>query len=146
MDVNPRELSACTCLRLRRTTRRVTQIYDHHLEPAGLTVSQFGLLARLHAAGRNLSIGALAERAGMDPTTLNRNLKPLVTQGLVANAPDPADGRVRTVAITQAGRTKFEAAVPYWRRAQTQVEETLGTEATLALNGLLDLSFAKLGA
>ncbi len=42
---------------------------------------QFGLLANLLGASfrrpDGLSIGAIAERLGMDPTTLNRNLKPL---------------------------------------------------------------------
>jgi hypothetical protein len=28
--------------RARRTTRQLTQIYDHELEPAGVTINQFG--------------------------------------------------------------------------------------------------------
>ena len=80
----------------------------------------------------------------MDPTTLNRNLKPLEAKALVGNAADPADRRVRTVLITEKGQAKLQKAVPFWRRAQAQVEEALGAEAALALNGLLDLSSAKL--
>ena len=79
-DIDIRAIAQCSCLRLRRTTRRVTQIYDRLLEPAGLTVNQFGLLARLYGANLRreiLPIGTLAERVGMDPTTLNRSLKPL---------------------------------------------------------------------
>jgi DNA-binding MarR family transcriptional regulator len=148
LDVDLRELSGCTCLRLRRAARRVTQIYDHLLEPAGVTVTQFSLLAQLYGASRGgdkgLSIGVLAERMVMDPTTLNRNLKPLLAQGLVKDGADPEDRRVRFVSITEKGRMTLQTAVPFWRRAQAQVEETLGPEATLALNGLLDLSSAKL--
>jgi DNA-binding MarR family transcriptional regulator len=148
LEVDVRELSGCTCLRLRRAARRITQIYDHLLEPAGLTVNQFSLLGQLYGATRSrrigLPIGALAERMGMDPTTLNRNLKPLEAQGLVRNAADAADRRVRSVLITAKGATKLQKAIPFWRRAQAQVEEALGVEATLALNGLLDLSSAKL--
>jgi hypothetical protein len=51
------------------------------LEPAGLTVSQFGLLAYLLGASqaptKASSIGTIAEWLRMDPTALNRNLKPL---------------------------------------------------------------------
>ena len=43
------EIANCTCLRLRRTARRVTQIYDQMLEPAGLTLAQFSLIAQLYA-------------------------------------------------------------------------------------------------
>jgi len=147
-DIDVRELAQCTCLRLRRAARRVTQIYDHRLEPAGLTIGQFGLLAQLHGASLQgsggLSIRALAERRGMDPTTLTRNLKPLKAQNLVADAADASDRRVRTVAITRRGRGKLREAVPLWRQAQAEVERILGIEATVALNGLLDLSAAKL--
>ena len=123
-DIDVRELAQCTCLRLRRAARRVTQIYDHRLEPAGLTIGQFGLLAQLHGAslqgGGGLSIRALADAA------------------------DASDRRVRTVAITRRGRGKLREAVPLWRQAQAEVERILGIEATVALNGLLDLSAAKL--
>src|SRR5580692_4033045 len=77
-----RELRNCTCSQLRRAGRQVTQLYDRALEPAGLTIGQFGLLAYLSTAGAEnpggIAIGALADARGMDPTTLTRNLKPLV--------------------------------------------------------------------
>ena len=47
MDDELRKIMECTCLRMRRATRLVTQLYDHALGPSGLTVSQFGLLAYL---------------------------------------------------------------------------------------------------
>jgi DNA-binding MarR family transcriptional regulator len=75
---------------------------------------------------------------------LNRNLKPLEVQGLVENAAYPADNRVRTVLITEEGVIRLERAVPFWRRAQAQLEEAIGTETMAALNGLLELSAAKL--
>ena len=147
-DIDVCELAQCTCLRLRRAARRATQIYDHQLAPAGLTIGQLGLLAQLHGAslhgGGGLSIGALSERRGLDPTTLTRNLKPLKAHGLVADVADPSDRRVRAVAITRKGRGKLREAVPLWRRAQAEVERMLGVEATVALNGLLELSVAKL--
>ena len=87
MNDELRKIMGCTCMRMRRATRRVTQLYDHALEPSGLTVSQFGLAAYLLGASRAssnaASIGTIAEWLGMDPTTLNRNLKPLVAKGLV---------------------------------------------------------------
>lgn len=82
----------------------------------------------------------------MDPTTLNRNLKPLVAKGLVQNAADPADGRVRIVRIAVKGQRALRKAVPLWREAQAQVEKVLGRQTTAALGDLLDVSATKLGS
>jgi hypothetical protein len=46
-EIDPREVMGCTCLRLRKTTRRVTQLFDRCLDPVGITSSQIGLLANL---------------------------------------------------------------------------------------------------
>jgi len=148
MHIDVQEIAGCTCLRLRRTSRKLTQIYDRLLGAAGLTVNQFGLLAQLYGAdvsrSTGLSMGTIAERLGLDPTTLNRNLKPLHLQGLVKDAIDAADRRVRIIRITEKGRRTLERAVPFWRQAQAQVERALGDEAIGALNGLLDQSTIKL--
>jgi DNA-binding MarR family transcriptional regulator len=148
-DFDIREVAQCSCLRLRRITRRVTQIYDRLLEPAGLTVNQFGLLARLYGArlrSEILPMGTLAERIGMDPTTLNRSLKPLEVQGFITNTADPEDRRVRAVLITDAGVAKLREALPLWQEAQTQIDRALGLDTSVALNGLLELSYARLAA
>ena len=148
MDEDLRKIMGCTCMRMRRATRRVTQIYDRALEPSGLTVSQFGLLAYLLGASRApsnaSSIGTIAEWLGMDPTTLNRNLKPLVAKSLVRNAADSTDGRVRVVRITEKGRRALLKAVPFWQDAQARVDKTLGPQATADLNELLDTSASSL--
>lgn len=136
-----REVSSCTCLSMRRATRRLTQIYDHILEPSGLTVTQFGLLAQISASiarAGSSSIGAIAEALGTDPTTLNRNLKPLKTRGLVKEGTDPSDGRVRTVRITEKGQREWSKALPLWRQAHKTAEEIMGQSSRRALNELLD--------
>ena len=148
MDDDLQKIMSCTCLRMRRATRRVTQRYDHALEPTGLTASQFGLLGYLHGASsapaHASSIGAIAEWLGMDPTTLNRNLKPLLAKGMVKNATDPADGRVRIVQVTEKGLRTLREALPRWRDAQADIEKAIGSKSTSELNRLLDLSSAKL--
>ncbi len=149
-EFDVREALGCTCMRVRRANRQITQLYDRHLAPTGLTSSQFGLLARLQGASlqgkATLPIGMLAELHGMDPTTLTRNLKLLLAAKLVRDGRDETDRRVRTVSLTDAGRKRLLQAAPAWRKAQREVEAALGTEATLALNGLLELSHTKLPA
>ena len=142
------EVSGCTCLRARRAARQLSRLYDGALEPVGLTVNQLGLLAKLLGAsmsGRaSLPIGTLAERMGMHPSTLSRDLKPLRNQGLVAHDLDPGDHRVRCVLITKKGQAKLRNAIPAWRRAQAHVQDVLGHEVMLSLNALLDVTSAKL--
>ena len=135
--------SPCTCLRLRKAARRVSQIYDRHLEAAGLTVTQYGLLAHLNRLG-GVSIGALAEALIMDPTTLTRNLRPLERRGLVEIAPDPRDRRARRLRLTASGRDAWAQARPAWARAQRQVEQALGGPDAAALNDALDLALERL--
>jgi DNA-binding MarR family transcriptional regulator len=124
-------------MRLRKAARRVSQIYDRHLEPTGLTVTQYGVLAGLTAAGR-VAIGALAEQLFTDPTTLTRNLQPLHRQGLVVIAPDRRDRRVRWVSLSKDGREAFERARPAWREAQSYVRKLIGDDETAALHDTLD--------
>ena len=147
-EPSARELRNCTCSQLRRAGRQVTQLYDRALEPAGLTIGQFGLLAYLSTADvenpAGIAIGALADARGMDPTTLTRNLKPLVAQGWVVDARDPNDRRVRTLAISASGFEKYRAASPLWQHAEAQLETLLGEETLAALRALLSMSIAKI--
>jgi DNA-binding MarR family transcriptional regulator len=142
------EVSNCTCLRARRAARQLSRIYDGALASAGITVNQLGLLAKLHGATtrapNGVSIGTLADLVGMHPSTLNRDLKPLREQGFLRDAVDPNDRRARAVFITKKGQAKLRQAIPAWRRAQAHLQEVLGQEVTLSLNGLLDLAYAKL--
>jgi DNA-binding MarR family transcriptional regulator len=148
VDIDIKQVRGCICLSMRRVTRRITQIYDHALAPAGITANQFGLLTHLYGANLGgspgLSIGTLAVRLGTDPTTLNRTLKPLQEKGLVSVASDAEDGRVRLTRITDRGQAEIRTAMPLWRSAQTQVETALGATATSALTKLLDLAAAAL--
>lgn len=147
--IDIKEIANCTCLRARRVTRRLTQIYDAALEPVHLTANQFGVLSYLYGStlgGRDhVSIGALAERAGKHPTTLNRDLKPLEVSGLVASVEISGDRRVRAIQITSKGRAHLRKAITFWRQAESRVREELGPRSMLALNELLETAAVKLG-
>ena len=126
----------CICLRFRKAARRVSQIYDHHLEPFGVTITQYGLLG--HIKGHDgIGIGALATLLVMDPTTLTRNLRPLQRQGWIVFAQDPADRRQRNLHLTDAGRDVLARARPGWEAAQSEIAGVLGgTDGPLVAGGI----------
>lgn len=116
----------CTCYRLRKATRRITAMYDEALAPAGMTVTQFSILAMVAISGPR-PMSTLADALGMDSSTLTRTLKPMTERGDLAVVPGE-DRRVKNIAITDAGKEAVGLAVPYWREAQKRVERALGGE------------------
>ena len=114
----------CACFNLRRASRAVTQYYDEALRPAGLRATQFTLLTALRVRS-SISVNDLADRLGMDRTTLTRNLKPLERSGWV-EIQAGADKRVREVSITPAGHKILAEAYPHWRRAQESIVDERG--------------------
>ena len=74
-------LGPCACSQVRRLARKLSSLYDALLSPEDLTITQYSLLADIERAGQ-LSHAVLAEKVGMDRTTLTRNLRPL-TRGQV---------------------------------------------------------------
>jgi DNA-binding MarR family transcriptional regulator len=145
--VDVRDVSGCIGLQLRRTGRMTTQMFEAHLQPAGLTVGQFGVMAQLYGGSLwrgPMSMKELANMLGMDPTTLNRTLKPLEAQGFVITAPDSNDRRARCIELTTSGRQRLAQAMPLWRAADDELRRTVGAEAAVALSGLLGLASEKL--
>jgi DNA-binding MarR family transcriptional regulator len=118
--------SPCTCSRLRRATRAVTQLYDDALEPVGLRVTQLSLLRTLQRQG-TLRIGDLAACTLLDRTALSRNLDPLAEKKWVAIAAG-RDARTREVTLTRDGIAAIAAAAPLWDRVQREVARHVGRE------------------
>lgn len=135
----------CTCHRLRRTTRQMTRIYDAHLSPSGLTLTQYSVLTTLvRGELSGPSVNEMADILGMDRTTLTRTLKPLIGARLLTLAVGD-DRRSKKVSVTDAGRALWEKAKPLWRAAQDEIELRLGSSEVYHLHKLLDTTFETLG-
>jgi len=116
--------AACTCGRLRRAARALTQLYDDLMAPSGLRVTQFSLLRTLAIQG-TARMSDLARTLLLDRTALSRTLDPLVERGFVAIAAG-RDARTREVSLTRAGAKAIRNAAPHWKRAQAQVVAQIG--------------------
>ena len=109
-------MNLCTCANIRKAARVVTQMYDTALQETGLKSGQLSLLATVSNLGE-LPVTALAEILVMDRTTLTRNLKPLVRDGLI-NITTEEDQRVRVVSLSKKGIKQFDDAYPLWVKVQ----------------------------
>lgn len=145
MSDHPADLF-CTGHRLRKATRKATQIYDHALAAHGLTVTQYSLIAMLARDG-GMPLGRLAEKIGMDRTSMTRTIRPLAKAGYVAMTPRKGDRRIRDVTVTEKGGAVFARALKDWQRAQQTVARSLGRERLENLHALLaDISSLPLSA
>jgi DNA-binding MarR family transcriptional regulator len=119
---------SCNCLALRRAARAAARRYDEAFRPLDLNNGQFSMLAVV-AAVPNVGIQAIAERLGMDRTTVTAGLKPLIRRGLATVDVDARDHRARGIRITSAGTDLLKRALPLWQAAQDAVAAQLGATA-----------------
>jgi DNA-binding MarR family transcriptional regulator len=142
MSLDPISTSiSCTCSSLRKLTRTVTRLYDQHLADAGLKTTQYSLLKNIDL--EPLPIAELAERLSMERTTMTRNLKPLIDAGWV-ELKAGSDSRQRIPIITKAGRDRIKLAKQAWKRAQIELQKTMGEQAVRDLHAHLDTALLRL--
>ena len=117
----------CLGMRVREASRLVSRVYDASLRPLGLQSSQLAVLVALALFGeKGAMVGPLAERLGMDRTTLTRSGQPLERAGWLRVSRSPDDARARVVTLTRAGEKLLADAYPLWEGAQQRVRELLG--------------------
>ena len=123
---------------------RLDQHYDAELASAGLRTTQYSLLNHVATLGP-LGPGELASAMKMQPSTVTRNLQAVMREGWVVVGPG-ADGRSRTVSITELGRSKRRQARQYWQAAQQSVESAIGGERLLQLHQAIAAAMSGLDA
>lgn len=94
--------SARLGLLLGRMTRRWKTRLDERLKFTGLTQARWHAMLALFRAEEPITQRELAERMGVEPSTLVRHLDALAAQGLVERAPVETDRRANLVRLTPA--------------------------------------------
>lgn len=128
--------AGCSSFKLRQLSRRVSQHFDHIVGEAGLRTTQYSLLSHITRLGP-IRPGELAASMEMDPSTLTRNLQPLIAHGWVVVGAG-ADGRSRSIEATDAGRAKRSEAQREWKRAQVALNDRLGPQRVAQLHSVID--------
>jgi DNA-binding MarR family transcriptional regulator len=118
-------VETCAGWNVRLAARRITQFLEREMGAGGgLGLAQLGLMAQIAAAADD-TLGALAERTGLDQSTLSRNLRTLEAEGLIEIAAVETDLRRRAVWLTELGARRLEAAIPLWRKAHAKLARRL---------------------
>ncbi|MFO1150554.1 MAG: MarR family transcriptional regulator [Alsobacter sp.] len=129
-------MSICYCDTLRLAARKMTARYDAALEPVGLSIAQFALLRKIRRAGQP-SLTELGRLAGLDRSTMGRNVRVLEKAGLAALSRGK-DQREATVQLTDKGGEILALAEPLWTRAQGEIDDLLGPEGAAGLRRLAE--------
>jgi DNA-binding MarR family transcriptional regulator len=120
-------VEACAGWNSRLAARRITQFLDREMASLGLSVAQVGLMAQIAVISDD-RLGALAQRTGLDQSTLSRNLRTLEGEGMIEIAVVETDLRRRAVWLTETGARRLEAAIPVWRRAHAKLAKLLAPD------------------
>lgn len=108
------------CPSVRKGARQISRLDDAHLDPTGLRITQFLILASLNEV-HIASVNTLAERLDIDRAAMGKMIASLQRDELLCVAPSPTKRSSRLVELTKAGRRLLETAEPRWREAQRKL-------------------------
>ncbi len=114
----------CTGLNIREAARGITRFLEASIQKSGMSFAQFGLMVQIAAAGDD-TIGGLAQRTGLDQSTLSRNLRGLERAGMIEIAIVEKDLRRRAVWLTEKGARQLEAALTAWKEAHNRLSDII---------------------
>lgn len=128
----------CVYMALKRLARRVAHHFDAALAKAGLKTTQLDLLSEILRL-QPVCPGKLAQALNLDPSTLTRNLRPLIAAGWVELGAGK-DARSRHVRVTARGRVKKMQAQRLLIAARQAMGDRLGLRRMAELEALMNES------
>jgi DNA-binding MarR family transcriptional regulator len=106
------------------------------LEPIGLSIAKFGVLAKLVTAGEPLPLGTLAERCACVKSNITQLVDRLEAERLVVRAADPRDRRSTRAELSAKGRRLYEEGL---KAVEVAEQEVLGSLSAPERDELLRL-------
>ena len=100
---HPVHLDDQLCFSLYGASMAMSRVYKPMLDALGITYPQYLVLHALWEEDRR-TIGGIAERLSLEPSTITPLVKRLATAGLVDRGRDPTDERHVRVTLTDRGR------------------------------------------
>jgi len=109
----------------RSLARRLVALADQGLKATGLSHAQFTLMCVI-ASATDDTVNALAQRAGLDQSTMSRNLDVLVKKELAEVTTAVSDRRRRAVWLTERGLFTLARAIPVATNFQARLAKSGG--------------------
>ncbi len=94
-----------------RTARLMAHELAERIRPAGVAIGQWAVLLALWARD-GMSQAELSRMVANEPPTVVRTIDRMVRDGLVTRAPDPDDGRLSRIYLTERARLLRDELVP----------------------------------
>jgi DNA-binding MarR family transcriptional regulator len=94
-----------------RLARMMAHQLGEELRPAGVAIGQWAVLMFLWSRD-GMSQAELSRVVAIEPPTMVRTIDRMVRDGLVTRDPDPNDGRVSRIYLTERGRSLRDELVP----------------------------------
>ncbi len=116
----------CVGFNFRRLTRIITGLYDTSLKEAGITTTQFSLLAMI-SRHEPVKVTELAEILAMDRTTVTRTIN-LMEKHNYLEIKSGYDRRTKIITISSKGWEKFAEAYPLWEKVQSKITNLFGED------------------
>ena len=126
--------ASCLGVRVGRLHRLVARRFDQALRPLGLSLSQMEVLSALTIIGGPVRPAYVADKLGVERSTMSRNLALMQAKDLIANVETSPAGRSMTVTITAQGTATLAHATTAWRAAQAELIDHLGSGAPATRN------------
>lgn len=121
----------CLAHCIRKTDRVISQIYNEHLAPLGIKITQFSVLRALYYL-KTTTAKAVQEVLVMEQATISRALQPLIRDGYITVL-EGQDKREKLISLSASGQALYQSALEPWSVAQQRLKEELGSELETTL-------------
>ncbi len=112
--------------------RKMVAYYNRVLAPLGLTAQQVMALGTLWRE-EDISLGKFARRAGIGKAAAVTMIQRLEQMGLVSREPDPGDGRLNLLRLTDRARMLAPQVAEKVAALEESLESAIGPEDTETL-------------
>ena len=119
-----------------QVARAYRQRAQQMLSDVGLHIGQDLILMHLwHKDG--LTMSEIVEQVAKQPATITKMVNRMEKSGLVERRPDPDDGRVKRIYMTDMGRDVWEQTLVAWQRLNDESSSNLTDDEQETLKHLL---------
>jgi DNA-binding MarR family transcriptional regulator len=119
-----------------RVARLMARDLAERLRPAGVAIGQWAVLLVLWARD-GMTQAELSREVAIEPPTVVRTIDRMVRDGLVTRAPDPDDGRLSRIYLTERARSLRDELVPLAAAVNGEILNGLTASEARTLRRLL---------